>query len=93
MTPRYVHLFGLRAGHRYGQTYEATLGQVTYVAHDEGGRWSAAIHDAASMACWALGHGDTLPEAEAACERMLRREGRMRVETAQEIAERRKVAA
>lgn len=100
MTPPRINLFGLVATHRigrntdrFGATYEVTLAQTTYVATDYGDAWKVGIHGGALLECWATGEGDTLADAEAECERYLRREGRKRSETADEIAERRRRAA
>lgn len=93
MTPaRTIPLFAVAATHRYGRTYEVTIGRDTYAAHDEGGRWTVAIHDSASYECLALGHGTSVTDAERECLRDLDRSVRRRVETRQEIEGRREAA-
>lgn len=98
MTPRYVHLFGLRAGRTIDRSYTCSVGQVLYSASaNDAGQWSVSINDADSFphlaSCWAVGHGETIEEAETMCERALKRDARRRAEVLQEIAERRRCAA
>lgn len=76
-----VACFGVFLVRTWGRSYSARLAQITIYAHEGPECWDVAIHDATGVhGVLALGHGPTLEDAEACCERWLRRHAELRTE-------------